>query len=148
LPSGWEFSGVFLLWPFSAYDRSQVHPSIRNLHQPYRSVIASYYLDGGSVGVDITDRDGQQVQCAVPVHDGLDDKRKHHRLFLGGTHIDLTNTFEVVFTSDTKRCLADIIDRFATPGSDRDLALIALRGNPHDYAMVFTGALLRKVSAQ
>ncbi len=132
------------LWPFSSYDLSRMHPSIRSLVRPYRSVTAEYYLDGGSVGIDITDQNGQRLQLAIPNYDGPGDKRTYHRLFIGATYASRTGAVEIAFTEDTKRCLADIIGRYATPGPDRDSAVIALRGSPLDYAEVHTRVLLNR----
>ncbi len=138
---------AIFLWPFS-FDLRRVHPSIRDLQKPYRSVTADYYLDGGSVGLDITDRDGRRVQLAIPVYDGPGDPQMHHRLFIGSTYVSQTRTgaTEVAFTPDTKRYLADIIDRHATPGPDRDGALLALRGSPRDRATIYTRALWSRVT--
>jgi len=134
---------VLLLWPFSSYDLSRGHSSIHSLEKPYRSVTAEYYLDGGSVGIDITDRNGQRLQLAIPVYA---DDHTRRRLFMGATHISETNVVEISFTRDTKRCLADIVDRYAAPGTDRNCAVIALRGNPRDYARICTQILLSRVT--
>ena len=138
---------AIFFWP-SSFDLSRVHPSIRGLQKPYRSVTADYYLDGGSVGLDITDRDGQRLQLAIPVYDGPGDTRMHHRLFIGRTYVGQTRTgaTEVAFTQDTKRYLADIIDRHATPGSDRDSAILTLRGSPRDRATIYTRAVWSRVT--
>jgi len=130
---------VLWIWPFSPYDLSKVHPSIQSLKQPYQKVFASYYLDGGSVGLKITDKDGQVLQLALPVSDGP----AYQRLYFGATHASDTNAVEVVFTEDTKRCLIDIIERHAE-GMDRDVALIALRGAPRDYIGGLSRAVFRK----
>ncbi len=134
---------ILWAWPFSSYNLSKVHPRIQSLKQPYQNVFAGFYLDGGSVGVKITDKDGQVLQLAVPVHDGPGEKQKYHRLYLGATHASDTNAVEVPFTEDTRHCLIDIIER-NTEGMDRDAALISLRGAPRDYIRAFTRMLLRK----
>ncbi len=129
------------------YDLARVHPSIRNLQQPYQSVTAGYYLDGGSVGMKIIDANGQKLELAIPIYDGPGDPRTYHRLYLGAQYSTRTNAVEVPFTEDTKRYLADVIGRYAA-GPDRDCALIALRGLPRDYVDVYGRALLNKVSGR
>lgn len=136
-----------LLWPFSRYDLSQVNPSIRSLRQPYQRVTADYYLDGGSIGIEIIDRDGQKVQLAIPIYDGPGDTLTYHRLYLGARYSTHSNAVAVAFTEDTKRFLADVIGRHAT-GPDRDSALIALRGSPRDYVDVYGRGLFRKVTGR
>src|SRR5580765_4003022 len=129
---------VLFLWPSSLYDLSRVHPSIRGLQEPYQSVTADYYLDGGSVGMEIIDRDGQKIQLAIPISDGPGDTGIYHRLYIGARYSKDANAVEVVFTKDTKRFLADVLSRYpAGPESDRDLALIALRGSARDYVGVY-----------
>jgi len=138
---------VLLLWPFPRYDPARVHPSIRTLRQPYQRVTADYYLDGGSVGLEIIDRDGQKLQLAIPIYDGPGDTRTYHRLYLGARYFKNTNAVEISFTEDTKRFLAEVIGRNAT-GPDRDLSLIALRGSPRDYVDVYGRALLNKATGK
>lgn len=137
---------AFVLLCSPTYDMARVHPSIRILQQPFRSVTADYYLDGGSIGMDITDRDGRRLKLAIPIYDGPGDPRTYHRLFLGARHSSYTGAVEVAFTEDTRRFLCDIISRQAVPGPDRDSALIALRGTPLDYADVYSRVLLRRVT--
>src|SRR6185295_3374497 len=100
---------VVLFWPTSPYDLSRVHPNLRALKQPYRSVQAATYLDGGSVGVEIIDNDGTKVQAAFPV--SFDAPHRHDRLFIGAMHRSYTGAVEVAYTEDTKRFLVDIIAR-------------------------------------
>jgi hypothetical protein len=138
---------VLLLWPSPRYDLARVQPSIRSLRQPYQRVTADYYLDGGSIGMEIVDRDGQKLQLAIPIYDGPGDTRTYHRLYLGAQHSKHTNAVEVPFTKDTKSFLAEVIVRYAT-GLDRDLSLIALRGSPRDYVDVYGRALLKKLTGK
>jgi len=125
------------------YDISQVHPSIRDLKPPYRQVKANYFLDGGSIGMEITDHDGQKLQLAIPISDGIGDARTYHRLYLGAKHTSFSNAVEVAFTADTRKFLVDMLDNQAS-GIDRNAALIALRGSPLDYVKVYTWSLFEK----
>ena len=137
---------AFFLLRSPSYDMARVHPSIRSLQQPFKSVTTYYFLDGGSIGMDITDRDGQRLQLAIPVYDGPGNTRTYQRLFLGTTHASRTGAVEVAFTDDTRRFLSDVISRYSAPGPDRNSALIALRGSPRDYVDVYSRAVWGRVA--
>ena len=85
------------------------------------------------------------MKLAVPINDGPGDKLTYHRLFVGATYASRTGAVEVPFTPDTKRCLANVIARQAS-GPERDAALIALRGSPFDYAVVYARSLFRRLT--
>jgi hypothetical protein len=121
-----------LLWPAAGYDISRVHPCLRELATPYQSVGTSYYLDGGSIGITITDRDGRKLQLALPVSE--ERGRSYPQLFMGATHRSKTNAVEIAFSEDTRRMLISVIEDHRTPGDSSDIALISLRGSPRDYA--------------
>lgn len=123
------------LWPSQHYDPTRVHPSLRKLATPYQSVFTSYFLDGGSVGVRITDRDGRVAAFALPVGSG--PGRSYPRLFVGTTHCSDTNAVEIAFTEDTRRMLISIIDRHQSPADSSHMALVCLRGAPQDHARIW-----------
>jgi len=125
---------VALLWPTAGYDISQVHPSLRELAAPYQSVSTGYYLDGGSIGITIVDRDALRLELAVPV--SSDGGRRYPRLFIGATHASATGAVEVAYNEDTRRMLIAIVEDYRASGSDTDIALVALRGAPRDYARI------------
>lgn len=133
-----------LLWRPNAYDRSQVHPAVRDLPRPFQKVNAEYYLDGGSVGLEITDRTGHITRLAIPVGGGPGDSRRYHRLFLGALHARNSNAVEVAFSKDTRRYLTEILQKEAS-GINRDMALICLRGSFRDYFEVFGRVVYRKL---
>jgi hypothetical protein len=58
---------VLALRRFSSYSISRVDPRIRGLQQPFQTVNTGFYLDGGSVGIEIIDRDGKKIQLATPI---------------------------------------------------------------------------------
>jgi hypothetical protein len=135
---------VLLVWCSSSDNLSRVHPSVGSLREPFKRVNVDYYLDGGSVGIDITDRDGVRIQLAIPIDDGPGDTRTYHRLYVGTLYYKQTNATELPFTKDTKRFLVNVIRRYGT-GPDRDCSLIAL-GSPGDRIGVYGRLLLRKAT--
>ena len=139
--------GAVFFWPFSSYDKSRVHPSITGLQEPYQSVVAHYYLDGGSIGLEILDRNGQRLQLAIPIDCSSGDACGYPRLFIGSTYTN-TNTVEIVFTRDTRRCLSDIIDRYSARSGTRDVALVKLRGSPRDRISLYSRAFWRRFNGQ
>ncbi len=52
--------------PEQKNDSSDPHLTV--LKEPYQKVETEYYLDGGSIGIKITDKDGRQEMFAMPVH--------------------------------------------------------------------------------
>jgi len=125
-----------LLWPTASYDLNRVHPSLRQLATPYQSVSTSDYLDGGSIGVVIVDRDGRRLLLALPV--SYQDGRKYPRLFMGATHTSKTGAVEVAFSEDTRRMLISVIERHGSSAGDSDIALLSLRGAPRDHARLWS----------
>src|SRR6185503_13602782 len=86
------FVATVLLWPTAGYDIDRVHPSLRELATPYRSVGTGYYLDGGSLGIAIVDRDGRKLELALPV--SAAHGRSYPQLFIGATHTSKTGAVE------------------------------------------------------
>jgi hypothetical protein len=127
----------WFFWPGSMYSRSRVHPSVRNLQEPYRMVWTDFLLDGGSVGIKIVDRDNRAVELALPVFFDSPRPPRYDRLFVGSFHFNKTNSVEVPYPEPTKRMLADIIDRYVQSGIQHDAAVIALRGAPKDYVRAY-----------
>ena len=125
---------VALLWPTASYDINQVHPSIRELSTPYQSVTTSFYLDGGSIGITIIDRDSKKLALALPV--SSENGTSYPRLFIGATHSSKDGAVEADFSDDTRRILISVIEQHSQPNDGSDIVLMALRGAPRDYARI------------
>ena len=136
--------GVWCFWPRGVYSRPRVHPSIRNLQEPYQSVSTDFYLDGGSVGIRIVDRDNRIVELALPVFFDSPQPPRYDRLFVGSFAHRGTGDLEVLNPQDTKWMLADIVDRYVPSGIQHDAAVIALRGAPKEYVGAYIRTALRK----
>jgi hypothetical protein len=130
-----------LLWPTTGYDISHVYPSLRELATPYQSVSTDYYLDGGSISITIIDRDSHKLELALPV--SPEHGRSYPRLFIGATHISKTGAAEIPFSEDTRRMLISIVEQHRQTTNDSDIALVALRGAPRDYARICNRAAVR-----
>src|SRR5882672_6767169 len=83
---------ALLLWPTAGYEISRVHPGLRELAAPYQSVWTGEYMDGGSIGITIVDRDGRKLQLALPL--SSESRRSYSQLFVGATHSSKTGAVE------------------------------------------------------
>jgi hypothetical protein len=122
------------LWPFrpaAGYDIERVHPRLRALSQPYQSVATRYYMDGGSIGIEITGTDGRQVQFAIPAH--LGDTNRYSRVFVGAMHDRKPEAVEVAEPEQTKRMLICILKEYPHRTALDDFCLMILRRSPVDY---------------
>jgi hypothetical protein len=119
--------------PSPSYDITRVKPRLRSLRQPYQSVKTGYKMDGGSIGIEIVDRDGKREQFALPAH--LGDTNRYTRVFVGSLHDRKPGTTEVMDAENTKRMLIQILA--ATPGRAPydDFCLVALRRGPSDFVL-------------
>lgn len=130
----------FWWWPEAKYDIRNVHPSLRGLVAPYRSVSTAYYMDGGSIGVSIVDGGGSRLDLALPVAaDG--PGRTYPRLFIGATHTSKPGAVEVPFSKDTRLMLISIIEQNRSPLDGSGIALTEMRGAPRDYGWVVKNRL-------
>lgn len=138
-----------LMWrPVPSYDLAKVYPALRDLPKPYQSVRLAYYLDGGSLGVEVRGANGTNLQFAFPVHARTNGEPKYPRLFVGGLHLkrksDEEQLAEITNSPDTRAMLIRLIATDAK-GLERDLALAALRGLPGDYVTFAVNALWNKL---
>lgn len=138
---------VLYCWPYSRYDLSKIHPKLRGLNQPYQSITADVYLDGGSLSVEIIDRDGQVLQVALPVVAGTGSSQVYPRFFIGALNATSTNAIEAGFPEDNKRYLAGILSE-NNVAHDKETVLLALRGSPRDYADIYSRLLWRKITGK
>lgn len=67
-------------------DLERVHPEIASLKEPLRSLTVDYYLDGGSIGISLTDRNGTNLMVAIPAGEG---PHEYLGVYLGTNVIDL-----------------------------------------------------------
>ena len=124
---------IFLGLRVPRYNPAGVHPDLLALKEPFRSVKAGYYFDGGSIGVEIQDAEGKDLRLALPVD------HRYSRLFFGKTHLSERGAVavEVPLSEDSKRFIAEIIDTHAERGWDRNWALFYFRKAPVDRFRVW-----------
>jgi hypothetical protein len=102
-------------------------------------------MDGGSVGIRITDREGQVLECALPAS-GV--PQRYDRVFLGTMWIHerkAVTPVEVQTPAETKKMLIRIIDKYSPRDVNTKCALFALRGLPRDYVIPWMREQLRSL---
>jgi len=93
--------------PVPKYDIQQVHPRLRILQQPFQSVKAFFFWDGGSIGIEIVDRDGRREEFAIPSHLGENDH--YTKVFVGAIYDQKSGAVEIAQPEQTKRMLICIL---------------------------------------
>jgi hypothetical protein len=119
------------------YDIDRVDERLLALRQPYRSVVTAYYLDGGSIGIGIVDRDGCSEAFALPCDD--DPRRsqflqQYSKVFVGAAHTSHREAREIVDPEPTKRMLICILRDYPKRTPWDDYCLMQLRRHPVDFA--------------
>lgn len=118
--------------PAPSYDITRVDFRLRALQQPYRSITTEYYMDGGSVGIEIVDRDGRTEQFAIPAH--LGDTNRYTKVFVGAMRDRQPGAVEIIEPEHTKRMLVCILQDYPNRTPWDDYCLMVLRRRPVDFA--------------
>ena len=112
---------VWVYRPYAKPDLRGVDPRVRDLQEPLKSVRVSYFLDGGSISLQLVDARGTNLLLAVPVWDGV---REYGTIFLDTRYPD-TNApgVKVVDSQNTALHLQHLLRD--QPGIDtmRDVAV-------------------------
>jgi hypothetical protein len=106
------------------YDRSRVDRPLTELREPYRTIDAAYFLDGGSVGVSLTDRDGRHQFFFVSAK--LDEPNPYSRVFVGRIPAEGAAVPEVRDPDPTKRRLAEILRSKKNRTREEDICVARL----------------------
>ncbi len=114
-----------------SYNLQKVHPRLADLQPPYRKVKTYYWADGGSIGIEIIDRDGRQEQFGIRAK--LSDAKRYSRVFVGALNDSFQSAVEVGEPEHTRKMLTRVVSDYPdrTPYDDINLAI--LRGYPKDY---------------
>ena len=120
------------LWTIPRYDLSAVEPRLIRLTTPYQRVECSYFMDGGSVGIEILDHNGQQEQFALPAHMG--EPNPYSKVFVGAMYDRRPGATLVHDSLATKQMLIQVLIDSRNLNPDADFSLAVLRGSPADYA--------------
>lgn len=122
------------LWYWSlvpSYDVRRVEPRLTALQKPYRLVRAAYYMDGGSIGIEITDRDGKVEPFAIPAH--IDEGHAHELVYAGSMYDREPGAVLVADSEQTKRMLIAVLASEPEITPENALCLLVLRHHPADF---------------
>jgi len=125
---------VLAFWffrPAPGYDIQRVDSKLRALQRPYQSVKTEYYMDGGSIGIKIIDRDGRMEQFAIPSHLGAPDR--YTKVFVGAMHDRTQGAVEIIKPEHTKRMLICILQNYPNRTAWDNFTLMVLRRRPVDF---------------
>ena len=125
--AGWS------LWPLPSYDASQVCPQLISLQKPYQKVKTALFLDGGSIGIEIIDRDGQREQFALPCPSDNTNYPGYSRVFVGALWNHRKGAIEISNPEPTKLMLVKILQDYPNRSAHDDASLFFLRRKPIDY---------------
>jgi hypothetical protein len=124
-----------LFYYFQSYTEEEVHPRLLALKKPYQTVSCEYFMDGGSVGINIVDHDGKIEQFAIPAH--LGESNRYTKVFVGAIHDSVPGAFEIENPKPTKLMLIRILATDPNRSQADDHCLAVLRKSPFDYLRVF-----------
>ena len=125
------------IWLFvPSYDVNNVDPSLRALERPYQSVIVEYYLDGGSIGLFVSDKAGKSASFGLRVT-RENDKDVYKTLFIGDPRKTNNPGTRVSLNSDTKNFIIEIMDRYGRLDMNKKAALMKIRGNLKDWLRIY-----------
>jgi hypothetical protein len=122
---------TLLCWvyrPYARPDMAKVHPRLTALIEPYQKVDVGYFMDGGSIAIDITDAEGNDLQVAVPARE-LYESIYFDTLYVG-TNSSVT---QIDSPQHTALRLQEIIEDHK--GSD-ELPLVKWRDRDRDYIRI------------
>ncbi len=126
--------GLFIvaavLW-IPGYDRAGVHPELLAVEEPLQDAIASYFLDGGSIGLALVDARGQTSVFTLPVKD-VGGEPTYPEIIVGVTDGRGRSGVNHPCSGDSHKFIAMLIDKYAESGRERENCLEVLRNAPRD----------------
>jgi hypothetical protein len=122
--------------PLPRVDPARVDPRLSSLREPYLRVRAERYLDGGSVGIEILDANGQTGQFFLPAPMSIDREEPHRRVFAGAMHYLRPGAVEIPDAEHTRRKLVHILNDYPGRTRDEDGINAILTGRPVEFVKV------------
>jgi hypothetical protein len=114
----------------------RVEPRLTSLVAPIQSDRSCLYLDGGSIGIAVTDARGRTECFALPSHLGDPDRGEYLQAYVGALDDRGPGAVPVQHPHDTKLALVAVL-RAASPRTlEDDINLAALTRAPRDIARV------------
>lgn len=136
-----------LLWiyrPYPSYDESRIAPELSSLREPFQHVEGIFFMDGGSVGVQIIDADGVDQRFAIP-HWTLSSSGNPQQLYIGALHANREGAREIEYTEETRIRLAEILRNAEGHDRFRDVTIGHLSVHWRDYATILIRRFVTRV---
>ena len=129
---------IFWLYqPLPQFDPARVEPKLLSLQKPYRSIYTAFYGDGGSIGIEIVDRDGKREQFAIPAHMSFSETNKNGKVFVGRLYDRWPGAIEVADSEQTKRMLLHVLASMPHRKVGDDFCLAVLSHRRYDALRCF-----------
>jgi hypothetical protein len=114
--------------PYARPDMAKVHPRLTALIEPYQKVDVGYLMDGGSISIDITDAEGNDLQVAVPA------RERYESIYFDTLYVGTNSSVAKINSPQhTALRLQEIIEDHK--GSDK-LPLVKWRDRDRDYIRI------------
>jgi hypothetical protein len=123
--------------PYEKPDLEQVEPRLLALSEPYQSVELGYFMDGGSIGIHIKDANGKVELFALPQKMG--GPAGYPEVFVGAIHVNDAGATPVANSSETKKALLVLLDRYRNGDPDQDEIIHCLSGRTSDFVRILVG---------
>jgi len=144
------FAGLLIAigvaWIYRPYEKpnmDKVHPRVRDLKEPLRTLHVGYYLDGGSISLRIVDAGGTKLNIAIPA---WGDGKEYGEVYFDTLyHKPDATGVKVESPNQTVLRLQELL-RQQRPYDDMiDLGLAKLSGRSRDGIRFFIHLIARKL---
>jgi hypothetical protein len=117
--------------PSPRYNSARLDPQFQRISFPVRNVEVERYLDGGSVGIVITDSKGDRILCEIS--SGEQGSGVKRVVYVGTLSGKVAEAIQAEHVCDNLHFLLRVIEENGSPSHDRTVALLELRGYARDY---------------
>jgi hypothetical protein len=132
------FSLLSCAWVFRPDHKpnmTEVIPELSGMKEPFKRIHSVYYLDGGTVGIQLIDQQDNEISFSLPAPLGGNDRYKE--LFKGALHYNEEGSQEISNPQETKARLAQILRSNPNFNQETDIALASMTGRLRDYLKIF-----------
>jgi hypothetical protein len=147
------FSGLLIAigvaWIYRPYEKpklDKVHPRVRDLQEPLRTLQVGYYLDGGSISLHIVDAGGTNLNISIPA---WGDGKEYGEVYFDTLyHKPDAAGMKVESPSQTALRLLELLRQQRPYDDMTDLGIAKLSGRSRDDIRFFIHLLARKLQHQ
>jgi len=129
---------VALAWLFKPsphFNREHLDAELPAISEPLRMVRVLWYLDGGSISVELVRTNNETTTCFIPAP--LKKQGGYSSVFIGTDLTGRDKGRELAFPEDHRAYLITLIDKYAPRDEMKVQVLVSLRGYPRDYISAY-----------